>query len=737
MKRTYKNSIQLIWVLLLLIVVHSSALAQQKNTQKKEAKKDYFKYSIEAICRNYGDSIVIRWAPNNPAIWMLSNKAGYKIDKVQYINDSAYSDKALSHKPLKPLSKKEMIARYKNEKHPYGMVATQFLYGEVDLSEDGKTGIVASIRNADDEQNMRYAYTLQAADFDADVANSLGLRYVYYPKKDTDSIYEFRVHSLIKSEYVFPGICRVAKNDIYKNDAKPERVIAQPIENGVRVYWNNGKFSAYFIERSTDGINFKPLNKKPYITSHMDEKEIGDASVRKLEVPDSLRAQAPKYINMIKQYQFYTDKLPNTNQKFYYRVRGIDAFGEMSKYSKVVSAKGINPIVNRAPRNVKVVRTGKGTFKISWDKPKKEGTLKGYAILVKHSLGEEDKLLKQELIPLATTEFIHTGVKEGELNIYSVVSVDERGKFYKAIGKVGYEKDKTPPAVPKGLYASFDKTGMSLITWDKNKEDDIKGYKVYIRYHIGDDWIQITNLPVKDPYLFDIRELKTLTRKVYYSVVAVDYSDNHSDFSKGVEAVLPDIVPPVAPVTESYKLYDGVLKVVYIASSSNDVKAHHLYRKEKGSDWKLLKSFDLSQINNGKIYITQDNIARNVNYIYALQAEDLSGLKSKMSDHLPIVIRGVEPENIDIKLSAKFEGKNNNVVFAWNKPLLKHHKKYHFVLYKKEEGKDWKMVNSFGQNKLSGVDYKIKKGKEYAYKIAVFVKGTEMTISKPISVKIK
>ncbi len=719
MKR--KNKInKIIWITLLFVTL--SINAQNKGGEEKKS--------------NYGDSIVIRWAPNNSSLWLMNNKYGCQVYKVTRGKDGSIKEELLEKKIFKPLSKEEMIARYKDEKHPYGMVATQFLYGDIDLSSDGKTGLATSIQNQEEVQNMRYAYSLQAADFDPDVANSLGLRYVYYPKNsDTDRVYEFRVRSLLTSEYVFPGICKIEKKKIYKHDSKPEGIKAIPTENGVRIFWDKGDFTAYFIERSSDGKSFKQIHKNPYITSHMDEKQVGDASLSTIKLPDSLKARTPDFLRRVKKYEFYTDKLPNNKQKFYYRVRGIDAFGQLSKYSEVVSAQGEEPLKSRTPSNVKVTRIGKGKFKISWNKPIEERTLQGYMVLVKHSLGEDERSLTKKLIPLSKTEFIHKGVKEGELNIYSVVSVDNKGDFHRAMGDAVYEKDKTPPAKPQGVFASFDKTGMSLITWDDNKEEDLKGYKVYIRYHEGDDWVQITELPVKDSYLFDMREVKTLTRKVYYCVVAVDQSGNHSDYSASVEAMLPDIIPPVAPITASYKLYDGTLKIVYIASPSNDVKAHHLYRKEKGSDWKLIKSFDLSQIRDGRIDITEENIKRNVNYTYALQAEDLSGLRSKMSDHLPVILRGIETENIDITLSVKH--KRNRVLLSWNQPVLKHHKEYYFVLYKKVEGKEWQMVSSFSQKKLSAIDSKVREGMTYAYKIAVFVKGLEMGISKSKKVSVK
>ncbi len=190
----------------------------------------------------------------------------------------------------------------------------------------------------------------------------------------------------------------------------------------------------------------------------------------------------------------------------------------------------------------------------------------------------------------------------------------------------------------------------------------------------------------------------------------------------------------MAPLIESYKLYKDKLNIVYIASSSNDIKAHHLYRKEEKGDWKLVETFDLSKINNGKIYVTRKDIKKNVNYSYVLQAEDLSGLRSK-SNPLPIILRGLEPEDISISLLAK--PNKSNMKLSWNKQILKHHKKFHFVLYRQEPGQKWQMIKSFRQNQVSGIDNNVKSGVTYTYKIGVFVKGVQMGISKPITIKMR
>ncbi len=739
MKNTSNSFIVLLCVCLFPVFL----LGQQKSAPQNKKKEQLLKGRVVAMGRNYGDSIVIRWAVTEPAIWMLANKAGYQVYKVTYEKDGSVTNEVLNTEPIKPLSQEAMLNRYKDETHPYGMVATQFLYGAVDLTMEGDEGLVATLRNQRDAQNMRFSYCMLAADFDPDVASSLGLRYVYYPKKsDTQKEYEFRVCSLLKDADVATGVCYVEKDKIHEKSAGLELFDPESLPTGVRIFWKkDSRFTAYFIERSTDGKNFTQINKNPFITSHMDDEEIGNASVSKINLPNGAGKQqnedSRNYMKSVRIYEFYDDNLPEGDTTlYYYRVRGIDAFGEYSEYSKVISSRAKSPDTDKAPTGMKITRLGKGKFQISWEKPLNTEGLKGYSVFRRHTISEDFKVLNEQILPLTTTSFIHSGVEEGEMNFYRVASVSKEGKFYKTVEESAYEKDITPPQRPVGLVASFEKTGMGLITWEANKEKDLKGYKVFIRYSDNEDWVQITEYPVKDNYLFDVRQLKSLTRKVYYSVIAVDISGNLSDYSEAVEAVLPDIVPPVAPLLSDYTLYEGKLMLEYIPSSSDDVKVHNFYKKKEGGEWELVKSYTPSDIVNNRINIIDETIARNVHYTFVLEAEDEAGLAT-VSKELPIILRGLEPENIKISLLANVDSKTKNVNLSWNQPELKHHKKYYFVLYKKAGDANWQAVDSFNQGVGTGIDYKVKAGVAYEYKIAVFVSGVDLGQSQPIKVEVK
>ncbi len=150
-------------------------------------------------------------------------------------------------------------------------------------------------------------------------------------------------------------------------------------------------------------------------------------------------------------------------------------------------------------------------------------------------------------------------------------------------------------------------------------------------------------------------------------------------------------------------------------SPSNDVKAYNFYKKIK---------------------ITVDSIAHNVNYSFVFEAEDEAGM-AQTSRELPITLRGLEPEDVEISLSAKVNSKNKTVDLSWNPITLKKHKEFYYVLYRKQKGGSWRSLASFNQGLGTGTDYKVKAGVSYEYKIAVFVSGVDFGQSQPIKVEVK
>ncbi len=73
---------------------------------------------------------------------------------------------------------------------------------------------------------------------------------------------------------------------------------------------------------------------------------------------------------------------------------------------------------------------------------------------------------------------------------------------------------------------------------------DIRGFNVFYSNKPDHEFSLLTKTPLTDTVFRDTISLKTLTKKIYYKVVAVDYNSNYSKFSQILELKRPDVVPP-------------------------------------------------------------------------------------------------------------------------------------------------------------------------------------------------
>ncbi|MBP5613516.1 MAG: hypothetical protein J6X35_05170, partial [Bacteroidales bacterium] len=112
-------------------------------------------YEVKVIARNYGDSIVLRWAPTNAAVWIMGNIFGWNVSRelTSKEYEGKYGDRPgetilqsdsaqqtenggrgtelsqrLNAKPIVPLTLEEMQKRY-DSTNLYVGVAAQALYG--------------------------------------------------------------------------------------------------------------------------------------------------------------------------------------------------------------------------------------------------------------------------------------------------------------------------------------------------------------------------------------------------------------------------------------------------------------------------------------------------------------------------------------------------------------------------------------------------------------------------------
>lgn len=698
---------------------------------------------IFILARNYGDSIVVRWVPNNPVLWLMCNDAGYRLERIhqQLVGPEDNQDLIESYEPVrnelfKPLPMEAMIERYKDKKHPQGMIATEFLYGEVNLIGE-QTGIIASLKAQEDAQNMRYAYTLLAADLDPHVADALGLRYSFSLKDKADSSFSFRLVPLVDTSLIKVNAVYFTIDLDYVDTVvyAPEGLYTESEDKGTKLYWRRGDgLSAYFIERSTDSINFTQINKAPYITSSSTEEDLREIHLSYGTQDTTIQGAIPVPLH---KYNVYLDELPDNNTKYYYRIYGIDAFGDTSRYSMVVSNKGTETVHLQPPYDVKAEIIGKNKIKITWKEPADKKILKGYILSYATSFAQEHRtVLHQGLLNPGTTEFIHTGATEGSNNIYYLSAIDDKGNFVNAYHHAqAYINDTVAPAPPKGVYAVIDTNGLCLISWQFNDEPDIAGYKVYFSRHKDGTYNQLTSTAIETNMFLDKVDLNMLYSEIYYKVVAIDEAGNHSDYSAPCTALIPDTISPSAPVVNKYFIANNEVSLQFITGDDYDMSRHNIMRRVNGGEWQVVKTISHRDTKDNTIDFKDTITEADVIYEYAMQSEDMVGLRSELSQIIPVKIDKRSLNQIIIKTEAKYNATDNKVDLKWSKPNI--NQKFHYVVYKKSTTEDyWSILNSFDSDIIECSDIRIAKQISYIYKVVPFAEGAEIGSGEEVTISV-
>lgn len=128
-----------------------------------------------------------------------------------------------------------------------------------------------------------------------------------------------------------------------------------------------------------------------------------------------------------------------------------------------------------------------------------------------------------------------------------MAAIDTAGNESYSVFTYGMVFDSVAPSIPSNIKCSIDSNGVVNLTWDKPKEIDVFGYRVYFSNNANHAFINLTGKPIETNSYSDTISLKTLTKKAFYKIVALDFNYNHSKFSEAIEIKRPDKIKPQAP----------------------------------------------------------------------------------------------------------------------------------------------------------------------------------------------
>ena len=694
-----------------LLMVFTVGFSQKKNKANVEPKKDTIHISVHVKAQNYGDSIVVRWAPANSVSWLLSQKEGYLIRRKVFTKKEKTKFTLVDSSSIiiRPWSLNDWAAYFKSSHDSLSAIAAQVSYGKTLQFDNGKNGnSFNSITEKYNEQQNRFGFALILADFDPEVANGMGFRFVEkHPKKDLYYLYSIIPAPNNHLMKIDTGRVFVEPGAYYQKETFPV-VTAVAGDKIIKLHWDDeqpmNNFSGYIIEKSEDGKNFTRINRLPFV-AFKKNKNIGSP----VEFSDSV----------IRDYKNY-----------YYRVSGINAFGDHSSPSKLVIVQSVDltppqyPVISSIKAN-----PVNGSIQLQWTKKEKENDFKGYVVGRSTNMKGPFEPLSKKFLPFGTTTFTDEHPDANAPNYYIVAAVDTAGNAGRSMPAYMNIDDHTPPGQPNGLTGKIDSNGIVTVQWNWGKEKDLAGYKIFFANSPNQIFTPLNGDLLTDSSFRDSITLKTLTKRIYYKVIAYDKSMNPSVASSILALAKPDKIAPVAAIIKSFLVTDSGVSINWMRSPSNDVAKQIIYRKQDSSaSWSLLSPLLLRDST-----FTDNQVQPRHNYSYAIETIDSSGLSSGKSFPLQVYVYESGKKGGIKNFQVTNSNGSNLVSMKWTPPPGEIN---YYILYKGKENEGMRMAGNVPGDNITYSEKEEQGNYQFALK-AIFKNGSASALSEIKSIQIK
>lgn len=666
-----------------------------------------------------GDSIILRWAPVDPVDWKLAGRQGYILERttLDAKNKVVVRFEKLTSEPIKPWSKETFLQNVSKDRKEdkFMAIGAQALYGAsfkpAQQSNEPAVDEFNMMMKQHTEDEMRHSFALFAADVDARAATALGLRFVD-KNVEKDKKYIYRLYAIPQKGLVEmdTALYVIAPKDV-ADLGRVTFVQAETHNNAVFLEWPKSalenNYTAFFIERSQDGgKTFKQLNSEPFTNVN------GSPGLSKNTVV------------------VFSDTVPQLYKAFVYRVRGVNSFAQLSPYSLPVEVIAKDDKAPPAPIINKTVKLSPTMYRISWLDSNKTKDVKGYYVRRSKKLDSNFAALNKTILPVTARQFVDSTAKPGQSYYYNIQVVDTAGNSSNSIPDYVFTYDTIPPSAPIGLAGNIDTNGVVTIKWRLAQEDDIKGYRLYKANAADHEFTAVSKDIIQDTTFTDTLTLKTLTKDVYYKVIAVDNNLNNSTYSNALILVKPDVVPPVPGVFTNYVTTDTSIQLFWNKSSSADLSKQHLYRKAANTDW-----VQAAMLDKNVESFTDTAMQKNTLYTYQLISVDSAGLKSEPS--FPInaqtYFKASAASQGDIK--ATLQSDSTGIKVEWTLRNGVH--PANILIYRSVNGGGLTMYKTVPAAQGSYTDKSIDAGNTYSYSFkCMYDAGGETILSKQATVSV-
>ncbi len=655
----------------------------------------YNAQSLFSECFIKKNMILIRWAPVNKELFDVAVKNGYKVTR-SVLNGSGLSETVVLYEALKPYNGEDQKWEQVLKQNKNAALIYKVLY-------QNKNSKNIPAKEKVQQEDMLLGLALLSCDFDQELAKAAGL-FLSDSLFDNNKSYSYKIE-INDAGGDKKNTTAILKVDASKLSTNPK--LKEPkakYKHGVaKVIWDVSEFSEFYggynIERSEDSVNFQKINKASVIL---------------------LSSQYEKNKKEI----VYTDTVSKTKRKYFYRVRGINHFGELSEPSASVMCFTYPEIRSAVIiDSLKVVAHQKVFIQWKMENRNENDNVKAFFVF----RSEKDNG-PYEPIAGSNNRFSYVDENPKASNYYKIGAISFGNDTVFSFSRLVLISDTIPPQPPRELKASSDAKGNVVITWLPNSEKDLQGYKVFKANSLKEEFVPVSNSFITANEYKDKLNLKTLSKTIYYCIVATDNNFNNSVLSEPIEVKRPDTIVPIAPVIKDLQVVSNGIRVSWISSTSDDVKNYVLYRKEinkteiKIKEWKrsdTLRSF------------TDTSAQLGIGYFYKVMVIDESDNSAVSGSPY-------------IKFETGFRKKMTNVIFEvdrkdkfvklkWNYSEKGAEK---FIIYRASKKEPLTIVKTLTFPQQEFIDKTVSMGNNYEYRIkAVFSSGAESLISDAILVE--
>ena len=604
--------------------------------------------------KGYKDGrMVLRWNVNNTAAWPFLQHTGVWIDYaiLDENNQHTTSDWVrLIADPVKPWSpEKFKSSGIETSDDKYLLVAAQALYGSTEVTADEND--MGSIIDADMAYQNIVTLAMIGADYSKEAADALGLRYEYALDINSRYKYAYRVyaagyHPLFEVDtayYIYPGHL---KNEV---DA-PRMVNAQGRDGYIEVAWpKDGVYNTYTfynVERSADGKTFHRLNREPLLYNLADT---------------------------LQQNFTYADSVANYTT-WYYRVNGVDAFGDESYWSPTVSASGSNQ--NAPPTAFLYAKLAPGSeeVELNWEQPViAERPLKGFVVRRGRERHMLDEAAHADLLPPDARSFRDKPVDLVSGIYYQVIAVDTANNYSVSNVPFIFAYDTIPPAPPSGFKGTIDSLGVAHLSWERDYNDNVYAYRLFVANNPTHTFSPVNAALIEDTVFVDSLSATISNRKIYYKLVALDGHNNHSQATEILALTRPKLVASPAPVIGLFTVGDKRVTFDYSFYEDEEIVAMQVYRRQPDEqEWRQIASLPPANTN-----YTDTTVNTGVRYQYMLRTKDVFDMLSSESFPLQVSVYNLSRKAPELNLNTVLE--ENSASLQW---ILPGEKIKHFIVYK-------------------------------------------------------